>query len=368
MPIRVLLVEDSPVALTILKRIFDSTPDIEIVGTAHTGLDALALIPKIHPDVICTDFHMPQMNGLEFTSHVMTHFPLPILVISASVQEDDTHRIFQLLEAGAVDILPKPKAGLDIENTLLKQALINKVRVLSGVKVFKKKRSSLSINQPLNKQSRQTASLLPGRCNPKIVVVGASTGGPLALQEFLTHLPADFPLPIICVQHISLGFLQSLIDWLATSCQLPIQIAQAGERPKGGQVYFPSERQHLELDRRGKFVHSLDPPLDGHRPSVTTTFISVAEFYGRKTIGVLLTGMGRDGAEGMKEIAHAGGMTIAQDEATCVVFGMPKEAIALGAADQVLPIQAIAPAVLKLVQSHSADFGNSPLFYRYGSN
>ena len=369
MSIRVLLVEDSPVALTILKRIFDSTPDIETVGTAHTGLDALALIPKLHPDVVCTDFHMPQMNGLEFISHVMAHYPLPILVISASVQEeDDSNRIFQLLEAGAVDILPKPKAGLDVENTLLKQSLIDKVKILSGVKVFKKKQPSSIVNQSLGKKSGQTATLLPTRYNPKIMVVGASTGGPLALQEFLTNLPTDFPLPIICVQHISLGFLQSLIDWLTTSCSLPIQIAQAGERPKSGHVYFPPERQHLKLDRRGKFIHSLDPPVDGHRPSVTTTFISVAEFYGRKTIGVLLTGMGRDGAEGMKEIAHVGGMTIAQDEVTSVVFGMPKEAIALGVVDQILPIQAIAPAVLKLVRSHSTDVGNSSLSYRYGRN
>ena len=352
MPIRVLIVEDSPVALTILKRILTSSPEIMIVGTAQTGIEALTLIPNIQPDVICTDFFMPQMNGLEFTSHVMAHYPLPILVISASVQEEDTHRIFQLLEAGAVDILPKPKAGLQIENVRLKQALIDKVKILSGVKVFKKKRL-LSVLKSRVDNADQAAPVIPLRGNPKIMAVGASTGGPLALQELLTSLPKAFPLPIVCVQHISLGFLPGLIDWLAEDCQLAIQIAPIGERPQPGTVYFPPERQHLEIDQRGRFVHSQAPPVDSHCPSVTTTFLSMAQFYGRKTIGILLTGMGRDGADGMKAIADAGGLTIAQDEATSVVFGMPKEAIALGAAHQVLPIQSIAPTVLKLLQQRS---------------
>ena len=359
MPIRVLLVEDSPIALTILKRILNSSPDIAIVGTARTGLDALELIPRIQPDVICTDFHMPQMNGLEFTSQVMTRYPLPILVVSASVQEEDTHRIFQLLEAGAVDILPKPMAGLDADNTLLKQSLINKIKVLSGVRVFKKKRTSSPsqrMSLPSQKEPRQPVqkgSDVKIRNQPKIVAVGASTGGPLALQELFSALPKDFPLPIVCVQHISLGFLQGLIDWLASDCNLLIQVAASGERPKPGKIYFPPERQHLEIDNEGRFVHSKAPPIASHRPSVTTTFSSIAQFYGRKTIGILLTGMGRDGADGMKTIVDAGGLTIAQDEATSVVFGMPKEAIALGAAHQVLPIQAIAPALLKIVYHRS---------------
>ncbi|MGF1536191.1 MAG: chemotaxis-specific protein-glutamate methyltransferase CheB [Elainellaceae cyanobacterium] len=353
MPIRVLVVEDSPIALTVLKRILNSSPEIEIVGTASSGLEALGLIPDLRPDVLCTDFFMPKMNGLELTAQVMARFPLPILVISASVQEEDTHRIFQLLEAGAVDILPKPRAGIETENLQLKQALIDKVKVLSGVRVFKKKSrkpSPLSggVSIPLNRRLKDAP--LPVRCSPKILAVGASTGGPIALQELFSHLPENFPLPILCVQHISLGFLQGLIDWLSATCPLRIEIAQEGDRPKPGWIYFPPERQHLEISRQGRFVHSLAPPVDSHRPSVTTTFSSVAQFYGRKSIGVLLTGMGRDGADGMKDIAEAGGLTIAQDEATSVVFGMPKEAIALGAACQVLPVQDIAPTLLKVVQ------------------
>ena len=318
MSIRVLIVEDSPIALTILKRILDSSPDIEIVGTASTGQEGLALIPTSQPDVICTDFFMPIMNGLEFTAQVMVEYPRPILVVSASVQEDDTHRIFQLLEAGAVDILPKPKAGLDAENMLLKQALINKVKVLSGVKVFKKKQPSA--NRQIRRQTSVSASV---HNNHKILAVGASTGGPQALQNLFNNLTRHFPLPIVSVQHISQGFMQGL------------------------------ERQHLTLDHRGRFVYSQAMVDDAHCPSVTTLFSSVAQVYGRKAIGVLLSGMGRDGADGMKAIADAGGMTIAQDEATSVVFGMPKEAIALGAASQVLPMDAIAPAVLQLVDQES---------------
>ncbi|MEO1296046.1 MAG: chemotaxis-specific protein-glutamate methyltransferase CheB [Cyanobacteria bacterium J06636_16] len=350
MSIRVLLVEDSPIALSILKRMLESSPEIEIVGTATTGVEALAILAHIRPDVMCTDFFMPHMNGLELTSQVMTHNPLPILVISGSVQEDDSQRIFQLLEAGAVDVCPKPIVGLSAQNSVFKQSLIDKVKVLSGVKVFRKKRSLFLKRQNSNGTTPQVPETIPSY-RPRIVAVGASTGGPMALQELLGQLPREFPLPIVCVQHISSGFLEGLISWLETTCRLPIQIAPLGERPQPGTIYFPPERQHLLIDSRGRFLHSQDPPVDGHCPSVTQTFISLAEFYGRRTVGILLTGMGRDGADGMRAIAEAGGLTIAQDEATSVVFGMPKEAIALGAARHILPIQSITPTLLKLVQA-----------------
>lgn len=351
MPIRVLLVEDSPIAMMVLKRILGSSPDIEVVGTATTGQEGLSLIPKIQPDVICTDYFMPHMNGLEFTSQVMMDYPLPILVVSASVQEDDPLRIFQLLEAGAVDILPKPRTGLGPDNVLLTQALINKVKVLSGVKVFKKKRlqSEQTKLQRNNQQIKQPVLPVNLSGSAKVIAVGASTGGPLALQQLFMGLPKEFPLPIICVQHISQGFLQGLIDWLKATCNVSIEIAQAGQRPESGKIYFPPERQHLTIDTLGRFAHSDRLPDEIHCPSVNTLFLSIAKFYGRKTIGILLSGMGRDGADGMKAIADAGGLTIAQDEESSVVFGMPKAAIDLSAAQQVLPMDAIAPTVVTLV-------------------
>lgn len=344
MPIRVLLVEDSPITLLILKRILDSSSEIEVVGEVRTGLEALELIPNVQPDVICTDLHMPQMNGLELTSEVMILYPRPILVISAWVQEEDSTHVFQLLEAGALDIFPKPTAGLSIENKLLNQELINKIKILSGVKVFKKKRKSLYQVKNLSYFSPNSYT------KPEIIVIGASTGGPQAIHELLVQLPANFPVPIICVQHICLGFLQGFIDWLTTSCRLQVQIAKSGDLPKAGTIYFPPEQEHLELDKQGRFICSNSPSLDGHRPSVTVTFKSVVKFYGKATVGILLTGMGRDGAEGMQCITQAGGLTIAQDEATSVIFGMPREAIELGAAKLVLPIHAIAPRLLELLQ------------------
>jgi len=349
MTIRVLLVEDSRLARVILKRILNSSEQIEVVGEASTGLEALALIPNVQPDVICTDLHMPEMDGLELTSEVMALYPRPILVISVSVQEKDTHQIFQLLEAGAVDIFPKPTSGLVMNNQVFQQELLTKIKVLSGVKVFTKKRKL-----PASAKSFELENVVAFSSNsyhqPKIVVIGASTGGPQALQKLFAELPSDFPVPVICVQHISFGFLQGLIDWLAKSCRLPIKIAQPGELPKPGTIYFPPEQRHLELDGRGRFICSNSPPLSGHRPSVTITLESLAKFYGNRTVGILLTGMGRDGADGMQAIAQAGGFTIAQDEATSVVFGMPKEAIDLRAAKEILPINAIAPMLVDLLQ------------------
>jgi two-component system chemotaxis response regulator CheB len=352
MTIRVLLVEDSQVTLVILRRILNSSPQIEVVGEARTGIEALELIPTVQPDVICTDLHMPKMDGLEFTSEVMTLYPRPILVISSWVQEEDSPHVFQLLEAGALDIFPKPSAGLTIEDKLLNQELIHKIHILSGVKVFKKKRKSPSPGKRFDTFSSQSY------VKPEIIVIGASTGGPQALNEFFAQLPSNFPVPVICIQHICSGFLQGFMDWLSSNCRLPIQMAKPGDKPKPGRIYFPPEQQHLKLDARGRFSCSDAPPLDGHRPSITVTFKSVAKFYGRATLGILLTGMGRDGAEGLQYIAQTGGLTIAQDEASSIIFGMPKEAIDLGAAKLILPIHEIAPKLLEILQKQSSFIGN----------
>jgi two-component system chemotaxis response regulator CheB len=349
LPVRVFLVEDSPVSLVILQRMLASTPDIQVVGTARNGIEALELIPQAEPTVICTDFYMPEMDGLEFTKRIMAEYPRPILVISASVQPKNTHNIFQLLEAGAVDVFPKPGADLATDYELVKQELISKIKVLSGVTVFTKRRlplaktlstvSSPSFNRPANPEARRA------------LAIGASTGGPQALQAILTQLPASLPFPVICVQHISEGFLQGLVTWLSAECRLNIKIAQAGEVPLPGTVYFAPEQVHLELDSQGKFLCAASALVDGHRPSVTVTFNSVAKFYGKTAIATLLTGMGRDGAEGMRTIAQAGGMTIAQDEKSSIVFGMPKEAIALGVVQHVLPVTDIASFIANKILS-----------------
>ncbi len=347
--IRLLIVEDSPVALAILQRIFREAPDIEVVGVARNGQEALAMFPMVTPTMICTDLHMPKMNGLELTQEVMARHPCPILVVSASVQEEDTQNVFRILEAGALDIFPKPRTGLASEYEKSKNELLAKIRVLSGVSVFtQRRRGAPPVREPLVQQPIVKTTTIDIRA-PRVLAIGASTGGPQALLSIFQQLPKTFPVPILCVQHISEGFLQGLIDWLNSSCSLQVKIASPGEIPQPGVVYFPPERQHLEINPRGQLALAQGAPVSGHCPSVTVMFKSVAAYYRRSAVGVLLTGMGRDGADGLQAMAQAGSLTIAQDEASCVVFGMPKEAIALGAAQQVLPLPAIAPFLMNQV-------------------
>lgn len=342
-PISVLLVEDSPVALEILDRLLASSPDIKVVGKARNGKEAIDLIPKLQPKVICTDLHMKEMDGLELTKQVMANYARPILVVSTSVQKSDTNTIFELLQAGAVDVFPKPNTGLASDYEQVKRDLINKIKVLSGVTVFTKRQTPPIVVPPVNNfvfPVDKTRAI-------RVITIGASTGGPQALHKIIAQLPANLPVPVICIQHISQGFLQGLVDWLDSECLIKVKIANAGEIPQPGTVYFAPDKSHLELNTQGKFIYGLSLPVDGHCPSVTVTFKSVAKFYGRAAMSILLTGMGRDGASGMQYISDAGGITIAQDEKTCVVFGMPSEAISLGIVQHVLPIQDIAPLIVK---------------------
>ncbi|MBD2073569.1 chemotaxis-specific protein-glutamate methyltransferase CheB [Phormidium sp. FACHB-592] len=358
-PIRVLLVEDSPVVLVVLKRLLATAADIEVVGTACNGQEALERLPALQPDVICVDYHMPVMDGLTFTQRVMSQFPRPILVISTSVHpQQNEHNIFRLLEAGAVDIFPKLKVGTDQDYESFRQVLISKIRVLAGVKVFTRHSLKTSTNNQrttiLTPAVKQINQPLEGIAPPvKAIAIGASTGGPQALHTLLTQLPDNLALPIFCVQHISEGFLQGLVNWLAAECRLPVKIAQAGALPLPGVIYFAPERAHLEFGRQGQFLCTASAPVDGHCPSVTVMLRSAAQHYGNGLIGILLTGMGRDGASGMQDVALAGGRTIAQDEQSSVVFGMPKEAIALGAVKHVLPIDAMPTVLAKMLSKSS---------------
>lgn len=343
--IKVLLVDDSPIVLVILKRILNAASDIKVVGTAADGAEALQLVEKLQPDVICTDLHMPKLDGLELTKTVMENFPRPILVTSVSVQEEDTHNVFKLLEAGAVDVFPKPRGGLLSDYQKITQDFIAKVRVLAGVVVFHKRRE----DQPLVLKTKSIVPISIIKRQLKIIAIGASTGGPQALQTILTQLPANFPLPIICVQHIGEGFLQGLVDWLNPQCPMMVKLAVAGHYPAPGTIYFPKEGTHLEFDDYGRFVESTAPSLKGHRPSITITFNAIAQYFGQEALGILLTGMGSDGAEGLLSILQAGGVTITQDEKSSVVFGMPKEAIKLGASQKTLSLNEMAPAIMKYI-------------------
>ena len=389
MTIRVLLVEDAPVVLLVLKRMLANADGIDVIGTASNGKEALDLIPRLNPDVICTDLHMPEMDGWALTSEVMQRFPRPILVLSASVQASDTENVFRVLDAGAVDVLAKPVGGVTVDREILERELLEKIRILSGVVVFSRHGSPVrtrSTSSPTSTpsltplthtppnpsktagypatDSQQVRSSSPSTVSPKltmktptipilqrppsrILAIGASTGGPQALSTILAALPANFPIPILCTQHISQGFLGGLVRWLNADCAVTVQIAQAGERAQNGHVYFAPETAHLTIDRSGILRCLRGDLRDGHCPSVTALFESVAQSFGHRATGVLLTGMGRDGAAGLLAMARQGAMTIAQDESSCVVFGMPKEAIALEAAQHILPLHQIAATVMQ---------------------
>jgi two-component system, chemotaxis family, protein-glutamate methylesterase/glutaminase len=334
-PIKVLLVEDSLIALELLQRLLKSSPEIEVVGTARNGQEALELIPNVNPRVICTDLHMAPIDGLELTREVMAKFPRPILVISNSVQEDDTRNIFGLLQAGAVDIFPKPTSGDYTEYEQVKHRLLAKIKMLSEVTV----------------KARANVTLLANNASANIdlngtlqaIAIGASTGGPQAIHNIITSLPPNLPIPIFCAQHIGDGFLTGLISWLKEDSQLNIKIAQIGETPAPNTVYFAPERAHLEFDAQGKFIYSNFTASTGTCPSIDALFKSVARIYGRASASILLTGMGTDGVAGTEAVKAAGGITIAQDEQSCLVFGMSKLAIASGAVGHVLGLPEIVP-------------------------
>jgi two-component system chemotaxis response regulator CheB len=362
--IKVLIVDDSPVAVVVLKRILAAASDeIEVVGTARHGKEALEMIPRLRPNVICTDLHMPVMNGLEFVKEVMARHPLPILVISVSVCEENTENVFHLLAAGAIDVFPKP-LGMQLgQSDKFSSELISKIKVLSGVVPFRKqKKKGLSTLVHSQDAARRRGVVKPcadgngdalPRIEPlsrhlKMIVIGASTGGPQALETIFNELPADFSIPIVCVQHISEGFLVSLVDWLKGRCKLGVSIARDNERPVPGNIYFAPDDRHLKIDRHGAFILNNDPPVEGHKPSITLTMVSLSEYYHGGVLGVLLTGMGRDGANGMLAISQAEGVTIAQDEQSCIVFGMPDQAIRLGAVKYVLDIGKIGGVLAKL--------------------
>ena len=347
--IRVLLVDDSSVSIEIIRRMLATAPEIRIVGIAVNGVEALQLIPQVRPDVICTDLHMPKMNGLEMIRELMLRDPLPVLVLSVSVQSEQKDNIFQMLEAGALDILAKPHGGMEADFGGLAHDLVTKIRVLSGVKVIRRPRSANGAIPGRIFPPRR----LPGAARPQIIGIGASTGGPQALERILGSLPQSFPLPLICVQHIAEGFMQGLVDWLATHCRIRVRTAEEGTEPHAGTAYFPPNDRHLEIDASGRFRCSGALAVGGHRPSVDIALSSLARHYRDATLGVLLTGMGQDGATGMLEIARAGGTTIAQDEESSVVFGMPKRAIELGAARYVLPLVEIGPALCTMVNGKS---------------
>ena len=357
---RVLVIEDS---LTVRKRMLEvlaADPDIEIVGQAGDGKRGIELCQHLRPDVVTLDMMLPVMSGLAVTEFIMAYCPTPILIVSASTNRGELFKTYEALAAGALDVLDKP-LGNESDDTW-EQKLVSTVKLISRIKVIMHPRARLGpMGRPpggpasIEAAARGTALEQEGRL--RAVAIGVSTGGPAALIEILRGLPHGFPLPILLVIHIGKLFAPAFAEWL--DGQSPLRVAYAADGdplpPFGeGKVLVACPDRHLVL-RQGKLRLTQDPERHSCRPSVDVLFASLAQELGAGSAACLLTGMGSDGAEGLLAIRRAGGRTIAQDEATSVVFGMPREAILLGAAEQVLPLEQIAPVLGALARG--ADTG-----------
>jgi two-component system chemotaxis response regulator CheB len=337
--IKVVIAEDSPVVQVLLENILQSDHEISVVGLAHNGLEAVTMAERLHPDVITMDIQMPKMDGVEATAVIMEQAPTRIIVVSASVDKDETKPAFEAMKAGALALVEKPRGLNHKDFQTIRDNLVKTVKIMSSVKVVTRRRA------------RRLPPVVTGTTlsATQIIAIGASTGGPAALSLLLKGLPADFNLPILIVQHMTPGFGPAFTSWLNDESPLPVKIAELGEALKPGVVYVAPDNYHAGVEGGKIKLVAEKRSQDHHRPSINYMFETVAKNFGPRALGVLLTGMGEDGALGLRQIKDAGGKTIAQNEESCVVFGMPKSAIALGAADQVIAMEKIAATILTRV-------------------
>jgi two-component system, chemotaxis family, protein-glutamate methylesterase/glutaminase len=349
--IKVLITEDSPVVRGYLKYVLGSDPDIEVVGTAQDGEEAVRLVGVHKPDVVTMDIHMPKMDGFEATRKIMESNPVPIVIVSASWNPEEVDKTFRTMEAGAVAALEKPRGMGHPNSESSVKELVQTVKLMSEVKVVRRWSKYKTGKQPAPEPPKAGPAEEPAiiRLDTQILAIGASTGGPIVLQTLLSNLPKDLPVPVVIVQHIALGFLAGLRDWLGRGAQMPVHIAEDKQQLNPGHVYLAPDGFQMGVYRFRKVALRKDVLNYTLCPSVSYLFRSVAESFGSKAVCVLLTGMGKDGAEEMKLIKDKGAVTIAQDQDTSVVHGMPGEAIKLGGATYVLPPEKIALKVVELV-------------------
>jgi len=392
--IKLLIADDSPLVREVLRDVFQDT-SISVIGEATNGEEAVKLTKELGPDIITMDVMMPVMDGLTAVEEIMAFTPTPILVFTSVPSTKDRDIPFEAIRRGALDVMEKPKDVLQANLPEFQDELINKIRLLSNIKVIshlKGRRrkptsndniSSLTLPgsatksvakstprqapkptrapqtesdialehiatpEPTTKTTSTPSPQVNSVSDDKLLAIGASTGGPRAVMQILTELPHDYPAGIVLVQHIGAGFSTGFAEWLNKESKLTVQEASGGETIKPGLVLVAPGNSHMEIEG-SKVVLTQNPPVNSCRPSADILLSSAAQCYGNKVLGLILTGMGKDGAVGMAAIKKAGGQTIAQDEETSIIFGMPKAAIDLGVIDYVLPISDISRRLIKL--------------------
>jgi two-component system chemotaxis response regulator CheB len=339
--IRVLVAEDSLTARTLLLEILSSDPEIQVVGQAKNGFEAVELATRLRPDLVTMDVHMPEMDGLQATKEIMIAAPTPIVLITGSSGARGVEGSMHALRAGALEVMAKPPGPGSPGFEEAARKLIATVKAMSQVKVVRHFRPAAR-TVPVRPAAESDS---PGR----VVAIATSTGGPAALLRLLEALPGDFAAPILVVQHISPGFAPGLVSWLNTVCDLHVKLAEHGEILRPHTVYLAPDGQHLGVSRRPAVSLSDAPPVGGFRPSGTALFESVARVFGAEATAVILTGMGQDGVAGLRAVRQAGGRILAQDEQSCVVYGMPGAAVAAGVVDEVLSLEDIAARLTEIV-------------------
>jgi len=352
--IKVLIVDDSAFMRKALSIMLRSEPLIKVIGTACDGIEAVEKVVSLKPDVVTLDIEMPRMDGLTALKHIMADNPLPVIMIS-SLTKEGAQATFEALELGAADYIPKQLSYVSLDIRNIEQELINKIKTLTRKKFFSSFAKRRSIRREASGHIEIKKAYSPGLWKKKadIVAIGTSTGGPPALQEVLTHLPEDFPVGIVIVQHMPEAFTGPFADRLNRLSKIDVKEAEPGDRLSKGLAIVAHGGRHLVLKKKGTpFVEVDTPeaPADSlHRPSVDVMMLSVADLFKDRIVGVIMTGMGHDGLAGMTAIKTSGGVTIAQDEDSCVVYGMPKAVVDAGLASSVVPLEGIAKEIIKFV-------------------
>ncbi len=335
--IKVLIVDDSPIVVKVIAYTLKSDPTIEVIGSVANGMEALSFIKLHKPDVITMDLNMPKMDGITATKEIMSKMPIPIIIVTGGDNEEENANSFKAIQAGAVAVVAKPN------NKEQSQKLIEMIKLMSEVKVVKQ---HLKRDKEKEVKSYKTIPLN----HIKIIVIGVSTGGPMVLQQILQQLKHDHFPPIVIVQHISTGFIQYMATWLHTTTKIPVTIASNGLKLKNGMVYLAPDFYHIGINSH--LVITLEnTKVNGSRdqqPSIAFLFRTVAKTFKKEAMGILLTGMGQDGAKELKILKEVGAITISQDESSCIVYGMPKVAKELGAAKYILSPDEIASLINRI--------------------